>query len=103
MLTPWGLVSGVKGARIQNVIRELEGEKIDILRYDSNPVVFIKNALAPAQVEQVHILSNRRKAVLAVVPDEQLSLAIGKQGVNIRLASRLVGWSIDVKNSRTVC
>ena len=92
-----GACVGLKGSRIQNVIRELEGEKIDVLHYASNPADFIKSALAPAQVEQVQIISNRRKAALVVVPGEQLSLAIGKQGVNIRLASRLVGWSIDVK------
>ncbi len=96
-IDPVGACVGVKGVRIQNVIRELEGEKIDILRYDSNLIAFIKNALVPAQVEQVHVLNQRRKTALVVVPAEQLSLAIGKQGVNIRLASRLVGWSIDVK------
>ncbi len=94
---PVGACVGVKGARIQNVIRELEGEKIDVLRYESTPIEFIRSALSPAQVGQVHIVSHRRKAALVVVPDEQLSLAIGKQGVNIRLAGRLVGWSIDVK------
>ena len=94
---PVGACVGLKGSRIQNVIRELEGEKIDVLHYASSPVEFIKNSLAPAQVEQVQIISNQRKAALAVVPSEQLSLAIGKQGVNIRLACRLVGWSIDVK------
>lgn len=96
-IDPVGACVGLKGSRIQNVIRELEGEKIDVLHYASNPADFIKSALAPAQVEQVQIISNRRKAALAVVPGEQLSLAIGKQGVNIRLACRLVGWSIDVK------
>ena len=96
-IDPVGACVGAKGMRIQNVIHELEGEKIDILRYDEDPIVFIKNAVFPAQAQQVHIVSQRNKSALVVVPDEQLSLAIGKQGVNIRLASRLVGWSIDVK------
>ena len=94
---PVGACVGLKGVRIQNVIRELEGEKIDILRYDPEPTQFIKNALSPAEVSNVYILDEEKKQALAVVPDSQFSLAIGKQGQNVRLASRLCDWNIDVK------
>ena len=94
---PVGACVGLKGVRIQNVIRELEGEKIDILKYDSDPTVFIKNALSPAEVSKVIILDEDKKTALAIVPDEQFSLAIGKQGQNVRLANRLCDWNIDVK------
>jgi transcription termination/antitermination protein NusA len=83
--------------RIQSVIRELEGEKIDILKYDPDPRRFIKNALSPAEVRDVVILDEAKRQALAIVPESQLSLAIGKQGLNVRLANRLVDWSIDVK------
>jgi len=94
---PVGACVGLKGVRIQNVIRELEGEKIDVLKYDEDPRVFIKNALSPAEVEKVIILDNDKKEALAVVNENQFSLAIGKQGQNVRLANRLCDWSIDVK------
>ncbi len=94
---PVGACVGLKGVRIQNVIRELEGEKIDILRYDPEPTQFIKNALSPAEVSNVYILDEEKKQALAVVPDSQFSLAIGKQGQNVRLANRLCDWNIDVK------
>ena len=94
---PVGACVGPKGVRIQNVIRELEGEKIDVLRYDPDPVVFIKNALAPAEVVKVYITDEEKKQALAVVTDTQFSLAIGKQGMNVRLANKLCDWSIDVK------
>ena len=83
--------------RIQSVIRELEGEKIDILKFDPDPRRFIKNALSPAEVRDVVILDEGKRQALAVVPESQLSLAIGKQGLNVRLANRLVDWNIDVK------
>ena len=83
--------------RIQNVIRELLGEKIDVLRYDADPAVFIQNALSPAQVNRVVILDAEKKQALAIVDDSQFSLAIGKQGQNVRLANRLCDWNIDVK------
>jgi N utilization substance protein A len=83
--------------RIQAVIRELEGEKIDILKYDPDPRRFIKNALSPAEVRDVIIMDEGKHQALAVVNDSQLSLAIGKQGLNVRLANRLVDWNIDVK------
>lgn len=94
---PVGACVGLKGVRIQAVIRELEGEKIDILKYDPDPRVFIKNALSPAEVSAVVILDEEKKQALAVVPETQFSLAIGKQGLNVRLANRLADWSIDVK------
>jgi N utilization substance protein A len=94
---PVGACVGLKGVRIQSVIRELEGEKIDILKYDPDPRRFIKNALSPAEVRDVVILDEGKRQALAVVPESQLSLAIGKQGLNVRLANRLVDWNIDVK------
>ncbi|QTQ12137.1 transcription termination/antitermination protein NusA [Treponema parvum] len=94
---PVGACVGLKGVRIQNVIRELYGEKIDILKYDADPTVFIKNALSPAEVDRVLILDEGKKQALAIVQDSQFSLAIGKQGQNVRLANRLCDWSIDVK------
>ena len=94
---PVGACVGLKGVRIQNVIRELEGEKIDVLRYDQNPVEFIKNALSPAEVEKVLITDEEKKQALAIVNESQFSLAIGKSDMNVRLANRLCDWSIDVK------
>jgi N utilization substance protein A len=94
---PVGACVGLKGVRIQAIVRELEGEKIDILKYESDPRIFIKNALSPAEVTNVVILDEAKRHVLAVVPENQLSLAIGKQGLNVRLANRLVDWNIDVK------
>ena len=94
---PVGACVGLKGVRIQAVIKELEGEKIDILKYDPDPRRFIKNALSPAEVRDVIILDEGKHQALAVVNDSMLSLAIGKQGLNVRLANRLVDWVIDVK------
>ncbi len=94
---PVGACVGLKGVRIQAVVKEMEGEKIDILKYDTDPTVFIKNALSPADVESVFVLDEAKRHALAVVADNQLSLAIGKQGLNVRLANRLVDWNIDVK------
>jgi transcription termination/antitermination protein NusA len=96
---PVGACVGMKGVRIQAVVRELEGEKIDILKYDIDPRTFIKNALSPAEVQNVVILDEAKKQALAVVDENQLSLAIGKQGLNVRLANRLVDWNIDVKTN----
>ncbi len=94
---PVGACVGLKGIRIQNIIRELEGEKIDVLKYDVDPRRFIKNALSPADVREVYIIDEARHTALAVVDESQLSVAIGKQGLNVRLANRLCDWSIDVK------
>lgn len=94
---PVGACVGPKGQRIQKVIMELDGEKIDVIRYDTDPTVFIKNALSPAEVNKVLILDDEKKQALAIVSDTQFSLAIGKQGQNVKLANRLCDWSIDVK------
>jgi N utilization substance protein A len=94
---PVGACVGLKGVRIQTIIRELEGEKIDVLKYDPDPQHFIKNALSPAEVREVVILDEAKHKALAIVSESQLSLAIGKQGLNVRLANRLADWEIDVK------
>ena len=95
---PVGACVGLKGVRIQAVVRELEGEKIDILRYSVDQRTFIKNALSPAEVNQIIILDEAKKLALAIVPDAAFSLAIGRQGLNVRLANRLTDWNIDVKS-----
>jgi N utilization substance protein A len=97
---PVGACVGLKGVRIQAIVKELEGEKIDILKYDANAIDFIKNALSPAKIAHVVILDEAKKQALALVDDSQLSLAIGKQGLNVRLANRLVDWNIDVKTNK---
>jgi len=97
---PVGACVGLKGVRIQAVVRELEGEKIDVLRYDPDPLMFIKNALLPAEVKQVIVVDEAKKSALAIVADNQFSLAIGKQGLNVRLANRLVDWNIDMKTEQ---
>ncbi|MBT3273522.1 MAG: transcription termination/antitermination protein NusA [Spirochaetales bacterium] len=94
---PVGACVGMKGVRIQSVVRELEGEKIDILKYEPDPRDFIRNALSPAEVNSVVLFDEAKRQALAVVEEGQLSLAIGKQGLNVRLANRLVDWNIDVK------
>jgi N utilization substance protein A len=94
---PVGALVGMKGARIQNVIRELEGEKIDVFKWEPDPAKLIKNALSPADVDNVIILDETMHKALAIVNESQLSLAIGKQGLNVRLANRLCDWNIDVK------
>ena len=97
---PVGACVGVRGARIQAIVKELEGEKVDIVKYDNDPAVFISYALSPADISQVYILNKGKKTALAIVRDDQLSLAIGKMGLNVRLANRLVDWSIDVKTRK---
>ena len=94
---PVGACVGLKGVRIQNVIRELLNEKIDVLPWNSDPAIFIKNALQPAQVERVLIMDADKRQALAIVDESQFSLAIGRQGQNVRLANRLCDWNIDVK------
>jgi N utilization substance protein A len=93
---PVGACVGMKGSRVQNVVQELQGEKIDIVPWSPDPARFVSNALAPAQVSLV-VVDEGRKTLLVVAPDDQLSLAIGRQGQNVRLASKLLGWNIDVK------
>ena len=99
---PVGACVGMRGVRIQSVVRELEGEKIDVLRYDPDVRSFITEALKPAEVEQVIVLDEAKRQALAVVPESQFSLAIGKQGLNVRLANRLTDWSIDVRTRTQV-
>lgn len=94
-IDPVGSCVGVRGARVQAVINELQGEKIDIIQYSSDPATYIVSALAPAQVSKV-VLDEDTHRVEVVVPEDQLSLAIGRRGQNVRLASEISGWSIDV-------
>ena len=94
---PVGACVGMKGSRVQNVVQELQGEKIDIVPWSPDPARFVSNALSPAQVSMV-VVDEESKTLLVVVPDDQLSLAIGRQGQNVRLASQLLGWRIDVKS-----
>lgn len=92
-----GSCVGSKGARVEAVVDELGGEKIDIVQWDEDPKVFVKNALSPSQVLEV-IVEEEEQATIVVVPDYQLSLAIGKRGQNARLAAKLTGWKIDIKS-----
>ncbi|QMU99544.1 transcription termination/antitermination protein NusA [Borrelia sp. A-FGy1] len=99
-IDPVGPCIGQKGVRIQSIIKELEGEKIDIIPYSKDVKEFIRDALTPAKVDHVYLLDEDLHKALVVVSDEQLSLAIGKMGQNVRLANRLLDWAIDVKTSR---
>ena len=92
---PVGACVGIKGSRVQDIVRELKGEKIDIIPWTTDPRVFIGEALNPASIEKVGI-DEEKKAALVVVADSQLSLAIGKNGQNVRLAAKLTGWKIDI-------
>ncbi|WP_141433453.1 transcription termination factor NusA [Bacillus sp. 03113] len=94
---PVGSCVGPKGTRVQAVVNELKGEKIDIVKWSQDPVVFVANALSPSKVLDV-IVNEEEKATTVVVPDYQLSLAIGKRGQNARLAAKLTGWKIDIKS-----
>jgi N utilization substance protein A len=94
---PVGACVGTKGARVQNIVQELRGEKIDIIPWSEDPAKFVCNALAPAEIMEV-ILYNEQKAMEIIVPDNQTSLAIGKKGQNVRLAVKLTGWKIDIKS-----
>ncbi len=96
-IDPVGACVGKQGSRIQNVIQQLDGEKIDVIPYDEDPHIFIANALTPAKVLKVVILDSSKREALAIVEDEEFSIAIGKLGLNVRLANRLVDWNIDVK------
>ena len=98
---PVGACVGMKGSRVQAVVQELRGEKIDIVPYDSDPARFVCNAIAPAEVSRVLIDASSHTMEL-VVPDEKLSLAIGKKGQNVRLASQLTGWRIDIHSESKV-
>ncbi|HVC18477.1 MAG TPA: transcription termination factor NusA [Vicinamibacterales bacterium] len=95
---PVGACVGMKGTRVQAIIRELRGEKIDIVEWSEDPVSFVTNALSPAKVQRVSIADDRDRVMEVVVEDKQLSLAIGKKGQNVRLAAKLTGWRIDIKS-----
>ena len=97
-IDPIGACVGMKGTRVQAVIRELRGEKIDIIEWDDDPVALVKAALQPAQVSRVQVVDTEQKIMEVVVEDKQLSLAIGKRGQNVRLAAKLVGWRIEIKS-----
>ena len=93
---PVGACVGMKGSRVQSIIKELRGEKIDIIEWSDEPSVFAANALSPAKVSQVRITDVNNRKMEVIVTEDQLSLAIGKRGQNVRLATRLVGWDIDI-------
>jgi len=93
-----GACVGMKGMRVQSIIRELRGEKIDIIEYSEDPVVFATHALSPAKIARVTVVDAAGKHMEVVVDDTQLSLAIGKKGQNVRLAAKLLGWRIDIKS-----
>ncbi len=92
---PVGACVGVKGSRVQAVVQELKGEKIDIVHWSDEPAIFVKNTLSPAQISRV-VVDEEGHAMEVIVPDDQLSLAIGKKGQNVRLAAKLSGWKIDI-------
>ncbi|MGE0041397.1 MAG: transcription termination factor NusA [Vicinamibacterales bacterium] len=95
---PVGACVGMKGTRVQAIIRELRGEKIDIVDWSEDPIQFVANALSPAKAQRVTIVDDHEKVMEVVVEDSQLSLAIGKKGQNVRLAAKLSGWRIDIKS-----
>jgi transcription termination/antitermination protein NusA len=94
-IDPVGACVGMRGSRVQAVVNELSGEKIDIIPWSSDPATFVVNALAPAEVSKV-VLDEESRRIEVIVPDAQLSLAIGRRGQNVRLASQLTGWDIDI-------
>ena len=95
---PVGACVGMRGTRVQAIIRELRGEKIDIVEWSEDPVTFVTKALSPARVQRVTIVDDEARVMEVVVEDRQLSLAIGKKGQNVRLAAKLTGWKIDIKS-----
>jgi N utilization substance protein A len=95
---PVGACVGMKGTRVQSIIRELRGEKIDIVEWSEDPIAFVTNALSPAKVQRVSIVDDRERVMEVIVEDKQLSLAIGKKGQNVRLGAKLTGWRIDIKS-----
>jgi N utilization substance protein A len=96
-IDPVGACIGVRGNRILAISKELQGEKVDIIAWSPDLVAYAKAALSPAKVDRLQVVSRAEQALLAVVPQDQLSLAIGKKGINVKLASRLVGWKISIK------
>lgn len=101
-IDPLGAIIGEKGSRINRVLKQINGEKIDIILYDKDPATFIANALSPAKDIEVRILDEKKKEALAIVNDDNFSLAIGKKGQNVKLASRLTHYKIDVKKAEDV-
>lgn len=97
---PVGACIGARGSRIQAVVNELRGEKIDVIRWSPDPATYIANALSPARVDEVRLVDPEGRQAHVLVGEDQLSLAIGKEGQNVRLAARLTGWKIDIKDSR---
>jgi transcription termination/antitermination protein NusA len=95
---PVGACVGMKGTRVQSIIRELRGEKIDIVEWSDDPIFFVTNAISPAKVQRVSIVDDAERVMEVIVEDRQLSLAIGKKGQNVRLAAKLTGWKIDIKS-----
>jgi transcription termination/antitermination protein NusA len=95
---PVGACIGARGSRIQVVVNELRGEKIDVIRWSPDPATYIKNALSPARIDDVRLIDPEGHVAHVLVPEDQLSLAIGKEGQNVRLAARLTGWKIDIKD-----
>ena len=95
---PVGACIGARGSRIQAVVNELRGEKIDVIRWSPDPSTYIANSLSPARVDRVVLANAEEKQSLVLVAEDQLSLAIGKEGQNVRLAARLTGWKIDIKD-----
>jgi N utilization substance protein A len=96
---PVGACIGARGSRIQVVVNELRGEKIDVIRWSPDPATYIANALSPARVDEVRLVDPEARQTHILVPEDQLSLAIGKEGQNVRLAARLTGWKIDIKDT----
>ncbi len=101
-IDPLGAIIGEKGSRINRVLKQINGEKIDIILYDKDPATFIANALSPAKNIEVRILDEKKKEALAIVDNDNFSLAIGKKGQNVKLASRLTHYKIDVKKAEDV-
>ncbi len=98
-IDPMGACVGMRGTRIKNIVNELQGERIDVVRWFEDPIEFIKEALKPAKVEEVNILDPEKKHAQVLVDESQLSLAIGKRGQNVRLASKLTGWELDIRTA----
>jgi len=98
---PVGAAVGVRGSRVQNIVQELKGEKIDIIPWSDDPAKLVENALAPAQISQV-IIDEESHSMEVIVPDDQLSLAIGRKGQNVKLAVQLTGWNIDIRSESEV-
>jgi len=98
-LDPVGACVGPKGSRVRMVVEELKSERVDVIQWDENPAIYVRNALSPAKVTSVVISEEKPNHATVIVPDDQLSLAIGKEGQNARLAAKLTGWHIDIKSS----